>query len=129
MGSQGRASQRLAATEQFIIDLADFIKDLLHLGAGRQALAGLIDLFLGFEQERLEVALAKRAVEIEKGTVFGAGGVAAAIGFATLEQAFEQRSAHEVGREVERAQEMRFALAQGQRGGAMERAYLTHIYM
>ena len=121
-------SQSFTAAEQFVIDLADFIQELLCLGVGGQALAGLVDLILGFEQERLDLSFGKAAVEIEEGTVFGATGVAVAVGFTAFEEAFEQRGVKEVGRRFEGTQEMSLALAQSQSRGAFECACPTHIY-
>jgi hypothetical protein len=88
----------LAPAEQLVIDLADFIEDLLRLGEGGQALAGLIDRILRFEQERLDLSFGKAAVEIKEGAVFGALGMAAAVGFAAFEEAFEQPGVKEVAR-------------------------------
>jgi hypothetical protein len=60
--------------------------------------------------------------------VFGAGGVAAAVGLAAFEEPFDQRGMKEWGRGFERVQELGFALAQGQRGSVAEGEYLAHIY-
>jgi hypothetical protein len=129
VGSDLGPSQAFAPTEQFVIDLADFIQELLRLGISGDAEPGLIDLRLGFEQEGLELAFGKAAVEIEEGTVFGAAGVAQTMGFATFEEAFKQRGVQEVGRWFEGAQEVSLAPAQGQGGGGLEDALPTHIYM
>jgi hypothetical protein len=114
--------------EQFVIDLADFIEDRLRVGVGGQALAGLLDLLLGFEQERLELSFGKAAVEIKEGAVFGALGMAVAVGFAAGQEAFEQGGTKEVGRGFEGTEEMSFALAQSQSGGTLEGALPTHTY-
>jgi hypothetical protein len=109
------------------MDLADFIQDLLDLGISVEALAGLLDLILGFEQEGLHLAFGKAAVEVEEGAVLGTACMAVAIGFAAFEKAFEQGSMEKMGGEVKRAHEMGFALAKGEGGSAAERAYPTHI--
>lgn len=99
------------------------------MGISLQALAGLVDLVLGFEQKRLEATFGKAAVEIEEGAMFGAFGVAVTIGFAAFEGALKQGSTEEMRCELKGAQEMGFALAKGQGGSAAEMEFPTYIYM
>jgi hypothetical protein len=115
----------LAAAEQFVIDLADLVEHLQHLGISGHAVPGLVDLVGGLQQERLHLALGEAAVEIKERAVLGAAGVAAAVGFAALQESLDQGGVEEVGREFKGVQEMRLALAQGQGGGALERMYPT----
>jgi hypothetical protein len=128
VGSTGSISQRFLTAEQFVIDLADFIKGLLDLGIGGQALAGLRDLVGGFEQQRLDLAFTEAAVEVKERAVLGTAGVALTLGLTAAEKTFEQGSVKEMGGQLEGAEQMRLALAQGQGGGAAELASPTHTY-
>jgi hypothetical protein len=101
----------------------------LDLGISGHTLARLLDLGRGFEEEGLHLAFGKAAVEVKERTVLGSPGVAKAVGFATFHVAFDQGGVQEVGAQFKGAQEMRLALAQGQRRGALERLYLAHISM
>ncbi len=74
------------------------------------------------------MAFGKAAVEIKERAMLEAPGVALAVGFAAFEVAFQQRGTEEVRRRFEGAQEVSLALAQGQRGGALQEAWPTHIY-
>ena len=99
------------APEQFVIDLADFVEDLLHLRISGQTLAGLSKL-RRFEQERLHLALGEAAVQIEEGPVFSAGSrVALAVGLATFEVSLDEGRVKDLRRESEGAQQMSLALA------------------
>ena len=112
-----------------MVNLADLIERLLDLGVGGEALPRLVHLVGGFEQKGLHLAFGEAAVEIEKGTVFGAGTVAVAVGLAALHEAFDQGSVQELGWEAKGTQETGLALAQRQGGGAVEGLNLAHIYM
>ena len=102
-----------------MIDLADFIEPLLHLGVSGHTLAGLVELGCGFEQERLHLAFGEAAVQIIEGAVFGAGGgVAVAVGFAACEETLDEGGVEELWGELKGAQQMRLALAQGEGGSA-----------
>jgi len=92
-----RRDQRFPATEQFVVDLADFIQPLLHLGVSGDTLAGLVDLAGGLKQQRLHPALSKATVEIKEGAVLGAIGVAAAVGFAAPEVALDEGAMEQLG--------------------------------
>lgn len=111
-----------------MVNLADFIESLLHLGIRRHALTGLVDLGRGLEQERLHLAFGEAAIEIIKGAVLGGWVVVAvAVGLATLHEALDQGGAEDLGRKLERAQEMSLAVTQSEYGGAFEKRYPTHI--
>ena len=112
-----------------MIELTDFIEQLLRLGISGNTLTGLVDLVRGFKQERLHLAFGEAAVEIKERAVLGTAGVAVAIGFATFKESLDQRSMQDVGRELKGAQQMGLALAQRQSGRPRKRLYPTHIYM
>jgi len=101
----------LVPEEQLVIELADFIQNLLGLSVSLQGLAGLIELLGRFEQERLELPLGKGTVEVKERAMPGAAGMAVAIGLATLEQTLEQGSVKQMGWEIKGTEEMGFALA------------------
>jgi len=100
----------------------------LDLGVGSQAFAGLVDLGFGLEQKGLDVTFGEAAVEVKEGAVLWSLGMAAALGLATFEEAFEQGSMEQIRGQVKAAQKMGFALAKRQGGSAVEAAYPTHIY-
>ena len=112
-----------------MIDLADLIEHLLDLGIGGHTLPGLSNLAGRLQQERLHLAFGEAAVEIKEGAVFGTAGVAVTIGFATFEKALDQGGVEHLRSQFKGGQQMRLALAQGQRRGAFERLYPTHTYM
>ncbi len=112
-----------------MVNLADLVEHLLDVRVSREAVAGLLDLVRGFEQERLELAFGETAVEIKEGAVFRTGTVAVAVGFATLHETLDEGGVEDFWGKLKRAQQVGLALAQGQGGGAGEGLYLTHIYM
>jgi len=112
-----------------VIDLADLVEHLKGLGVGGDTLASLVNLGWGFKQERLDLPFGEAAVEVKERAMLGPAGMAAASGLATLEESLDQRGVQDLRGELEGAQEMGLSLAQGQGGGALERLYLTHIYM
>ena len=109
--------------------LADRVQHRQRRRLGANTLARLVDLLCRLKQPRWHLPFGEAAVEIKEGTVPGAATVAVAMGLAALEEAFDQRGVQQVRRELKGAQELGFALAQGQRGSAFERLYPTHIYM
>jgi hypothetical protein len=109
--------------------LTDFIEHLLDLAIGSHTLTCPVNMVWRFKQERLHPALGKAAVEIKERAVLWAAGMAVAFGFATFKESLDQRGVQKVWSEVKGAQKMSLALAQGQSGGALERLYLTHLYM
>mgnify|MGYP000274547790 CR=1 FL=1 len=112
-----------------MVDLADFIESLLHLGVSRHTLAGLVELGRRLEQERLHLPFGEAAIEIIKGAVLGGWvAVAVTVGLATLHEALDQGRMEDFGRKLERTQEMSLAVTQSECGGAFERLYPTHIY-
>jgi hypothetical protein len=112
-----------------VVNLADFIEALLHLGVSRQALAGLVDLGGRLEQERLHLPFGEAAIEIIKGAVLtGWVRVAVAVGLATLHEALDQGRVEDLPRQFKGAQEAGLALAQSQGGSVSEVLYPTHIY-
>jgi hypothetical protein len=112
-----------------VVNLADFIESLLHLGVSRHTLAGLVDLGRRLEQERLHLAFGEAAIEIIEGAVFGVWvSVAVTVGLATLHETLDQGRVEDLRRELEGTQEMNLAVAQSECGGAFEWLYPTHIY-
>jgi hypothetical protein len=87
----------LTAAEQFVIDLADLVEHLKHLGISGHAEPGLVDLVGGFKQERLHLAFGEATVQIIEGAVLGTASMAMAIGFAALEESLDQGGVEEVG--------------------------------
>ena len=79
-----------------MIDLADFIKHLLHLGIGGHTLACLVNLVVRFEQERFYLAFGETAVEVKERAVLGAATVAGAMGFAAFEESLDQGGVQQV---------------------------------
>ena len=96
-----------------MINLADFIEHLLHLGIGGQALTCLIDLVGGLEQERLHLAFGEAAVEIKERAMFGAAGVAVTVGLATFHESLDQGGVQHLRGKLKGAQQAGLALAQG----------------
>jgi len=92
---------------------------------GRDTVAGLEDLGRLFEQQRSHLPFGQAAAEIKERAVFVARS-AMAIGAAALEKALQKGGVNRIGREGETAQEMNFALTQGE-GGEMWEIILTHI--
>jgi hypothetical protein len=111
-----------------VIDLAELIEHPLNLGISGQALARLADLGGRFQQERLHLPFGKAAVEIKERAMLGPGGVAVAVGLATLDESLDQRGVEDLWGELKGAQQMSLSLAQGQGGSALKRLYPTHIY-
>jgi hypothetical protein len=101
--SSRRRDQRFTAAEQFVIDLADFVEHLLHLGISGHTLTCLVDLVRGFKQERLHLAFGEAAAEIKEWAVLRTAGVAVAIGFATFEESLDQGGVQYLGREFKGA--------------------------
>ena len=93
-----------ATAEQFVVDLTDLIEHFLDVRVSREAVACLLDLIGGFEQERLHLAFGEAAVEIKERAVFGAGTVAVAVGFATFHEALDQGGVEDLWGELKRAQ-------------------------
>jgi hypothetical protein len=120
VGSLSRRDQRLATTEQFVIDLTYLIKQLLRLGKGIDALARLVNLVLRFKQERLHLPFGEAAIEIKEGAMLGAIRMATTTGFATFEIALNHGGVENFGGKLEGAQQMSFALAQNQSGLALK---------
>jgi hypothetical protein len=92
-----RCDQRFPATEQFVVDWAEFIQPLLPLGVSGDTLTGWVNLAGGLKQQRLPPAFSKATVEIKEGAVLGAPGVAAAVGFAALEVALDEGALEQLG--------------------------------
>ena len=96
-----------------MIDLADFIEHPLNLRISGQTLPRLVDLGGRFQQQRLHLPFGKAAVEIKERTMLGPGGVAVAVGLATVEEALDQRGVEDLWGELKGAQQVSLALAQG----------------
>jgi hypothetical protein len=101
--------------------LVEAFQELL---VGLNSVAGLLDLGRLFEQQGSHLAFGQAAAQIKEGAVFLAGS-AVAIEVATFEKALQKGGMKGIGREGERAQEMSFALTQGEGGEALELC-LTH---
>jgi hypothetical protein len=114
----------IAAAEQFPVNPGELVEALQELLVGLDAVAGLLDLRLLFEQQGSHLPFGQAAAQIEEGAVFLAGS-AVAIGAATLEKALQEGGAKGIGWEGQRAQEMGFALTQGKGREAFELC-LTH---
>ena len=78
--------------------MAQFVQEGQHLGVGRHPQPGLSQLLGGFQEQGLDPPWAKAAVQVKKRAVFGAGGVAAAVGLATFDEPFNQRGMEQRGR-------------------------------
>jgi hypothetical protein len=91
---------------------------------GLDTVTRLQDLGLVFEQQGSHLPFGQAAAEIEEGAVFLARS-AMTIGPATLEKALQKGGMEGVGREGEGAQEMSFALTQGEGREALG-LVLTH---
>jgi len=89
--------------------LVELFQELL---VGINAVAGLEDLGLLFEQEGAHLPFGQTAAEVEKGAVLLPLS-AVAVGVATFEKALEKGSVNCIGWEGECAQEMSLALTQG----------------
>jgi hypothetical protein len=100
------------------------VKIFQELVVGRHTVAGLLDLGLLFEQQGPHLPFREAAAQIKEGAVFLTGS-AVAVGTATLEEALQKGGVKGVGRKGEGAQEMGFALTQGEGGEAFE-FILTH---
>jgi hypothetical protein len=87
-----------------VIDLANLIEHLLHLGVGGQALTGLINLVGGLQEERLHLAFGKATIEVKERAVLGAAHLmAVAVGLATFHISLDQGGVEEVGRKLKGA--------------------------
>ncbi len=111
-----------------MIDLTDLIQHLQQLRISGHTSACLVDLVWGLKQQRLHLPFGEAAVEIKKGAVLGAAGVAVAVGLATFEEPLDKRGVQDMGRKFKGAQQMCLALAQCQGGRASQRLYPTHTY-
>jgi hypothetical protein len=111
-----------------VVDLAEVIECFLDLRVSGEALARLLDLLWGFEQERLHLPFGEAAVEIKEGAVLGAVSMAMALGFATLHIPLDQGSVEDFCGELKGAQQAGLALAQSQGGSAGEILNPTHMY-
>ena len=98
------------------------------MSVGGEALAGLLNLLLRFEQQRLNLSFGKAAVEIEEGAVLGATRVAVAFGLAAFKQPFQEGGVKEMRQRFEGTQQMSLAVAQSQSRGPFEGEWPTHIY-
>jgi hypothetical protein len=84
-----------------VINLTDLIEHLLRLGISVHTLSGLVDLVLGFKQERLHSAFGEAAIEIKEGAVLGTLVVASAFGFAAFEESLNQGGVQDLWRKLE----------------------------
>jgi hypothetical protein len=112
------------AAEQFPVDPGKLVQAFQELLVGLHPATALKDLGLVFEQEGSHLTFGQAAAQVEEGAVFLAL-MAMAIGVATFEEAFQEGGMDGIGREGEGAQEVSFALAQGEGGEALE-FVLTH---
>jgi hypothetical protein len=91
-------------------------------------LAGLGDLSVGFEQQAAHATFGQAAVEVEEGAVLVAL-MTGALGAPAGQEPFQQGGVNEVGRQLEGAQAVSFALAQSQGGEARDWALTVYIYL
>jgi len=99
-----------------------------HLAVGLDRLAGLGDLSVGFEQQAAHATFGQAAVEVEEGAVLVAL-MTGALGAPAGQEPFQQGGVNEVGRQLEGAQAVSFALAQSQGGEARDWALTVYIYL
>ncbi len=114
------------AAEEFGVELREFFQAFPQLLIGDDALLTVVWLGGGFEEELQDVALRQAAGQVVKGAVLLSLGTGA-VGFATGGETFDVRSAQEMRRHGQSAQERGFALAQGQGRGAAELVYLSQL--
>jgi hypothetical protein len=108
--------------------LGEFLQLLLQQVEMVHPRAGRLLLILGFEQEFIDFTDGQTLDQVMKGAVFWTAVATVALGFAAGGITLDDRSAEEVGRNIQLAQQEAFALAQSQGGGAPEIKYPSHIY-
>jgi len=105
--------ESVAAAEQLPVNPGELVEAFQELLVCLHAVAPLEDLGLPFEQEGAHLPLGQAAAQIEERAMWVAGS-AVAIGSATFEKALQEGGVQGIGGEAEGAQEMSFALTQGE---------------
>jgi hypothetical protein len=72
-----------------MIDLTDLIEHLLRLDISGHTFSRIINLILGFKQERLHLPFGEASIEIKKWTMLGTISMAATTGFTTFKKALD----------------------------------------
>jgi len=116
------------APKQFGIELREFLDLLLERTEMLHALAGVLLLLLGFEEEFVHFTDRQTLGEIIKRPVLGSAVMALALSFAAGGKALDEGGAEQIRRNVQLLEEKALALAQSQSGLASVVEYPRHIY-